>query len=45
MISHDETMPRLVMHGLPNAKPLFESLKQRVISVKRQRGVIKMDPG
>jgi membrane protein YdbS with pleckstrin-like domain len=45
VISHDETMPRLVMHGLPNAKPLFESLKQRVISVKRQRGVIKMDPG
>jgi membrane protein YdbS with pleckstrin-like domain len=45
VISHDETMPKLLMHGLPNPRPLFESLKQRVISVKRQRGVIKMDPG
>ncbi|HMB96567.1 MAG TPA: PH domain-containing protein [Tepidisphaeraceae bacterium] len=45
VISHDETMPKLVMRGLPNAKALFESVKQRVIAVKRQRGVIKMDMG
>jgi membrane protein YdbS with pleckstrin-like domain len=45
IISHDETTPRLCMEGLPNPRPLFESLKQRVIAVKRQRGVIKMDIG
>jgi len=30
---------------VPNPRPLFENLKQRVIAVKRQRGVIKMDTG
>jgi uncharacterized membrane protein YdbT with pleckstrin-like domain len=45
VISHDETMPRLVLASLPNPRHLFEQLKQRVIAVKRQRGVIKMDPG
>ncbi len=45
VLSHDDTTPRLVMHGLPDPRPIFESLKQRVISVKRQRGVIKMDTG
>lgn len=45
VISHDETMPRLAMRGLPNPRPLFDTLKQRVISVKRQRGVVKMDIG
>ncbi len=43
--SHDETMPLLVLHGLPNPRPLFETLKQRVIAVKRQSGVVKMDTG
>jgi membrane protein YdbS with pleckstrin-like domain len=43
--SHDETMPKLVLHGLPKPMQLYESLKQRVIAVKRQRGVIKVDPG
>jgi hypothetical protein len=33
------------LKGLPNPRSLFESLKQRVIAVKRQRGVIKMDVG
>jgi hypothetical protein len=33
------------MHGLPNPRPLFETLKQRVISVKRSRGVLKVDGG
>jgi hypothetical protein len=45
VLSHDDTTPQLVLRGLPNPRPLFESLKQRVITVKRQRGVIKMDPG
>jgi membrane protein YdbS with pleckstrin-like domain len=45
VMSHDKTTPQLVLHGVPNPRPLFESLKQRVIAVKRQRGVIKMDVG
>lgn len=43
VISHDDTNPVLLLQGLPNPRPLFESLKQRIIAVKRQRGVIKMD--
>jgi hypothetical protein len=45
VISHDDTTPQLLLKGLPNPRPLFESLKQRIIAVKRQRGVIKMDVG
>ena len=45
ILSHDDTTPKLIMNGLPNPRPLFEALKQRVIAVKRQRGVIKMDTG
>jgi len=45
IVSHDETTPELQMHGLPNPRPLFETLKQRIIAVKRQRGVVKMDVG
>jgi membrane protein YdbS with pleckstrin-like domain len=45
IISHDETMPRLVLASVPNPRHLYEQLKQRVIAVKRQRGVMKMDPG
>jgi membrane protein YdbS with pleckstrin-like domain len=45
VVSHDETTPTLELHGLPKPRPLFESLKQRIIAVKRQRGVIKMDVG
>jgi membrane protein YdbS with pleckstrin-like domain len=45
VISHDDTTPELRMEGIPNPRPLFESLKQRVIAVKRQRGVVKMDLG
>ena len=45
VITHDDTTPRLPMIGLPNPRPLFETLKQRVIAVKRQRGVVKMDVG
>ncbi len=42
IISKDETNPKLVLRGVPNPRPLFETLKQRVIAVKRQSGVIKM---
>ena len=45
VFSNDKTTPKLNLRGLPNPRPLFESLKQRVIAVKRQRGVIKMDIG
>ena len=45
VFSNDKTTPKLELKGLPNPRPLFESLKQRVIAVKRQRGVIKMDAG
>lgn len=45
VLSHDDTLPKLDIHGIPNPRELYEELKQRVIAVKRQRGVIKMDPG
>ena len=45
VLSHDETMPKLELFGIPNPRPIYEMLKQRVIAVKRQRGVVKMDPG
>ena len=45
VISHDDTTPHLMLRGIPNPRPLFETLKQRIIAVKRQRGVIKMDVG
>lgn len=45
VVCHDDTTPRLRLFGIGNPRPLYETLKQRVISVKRQRGVIKMDPG
>lgn len=43
--SNDDTSPHLFMNGIPKPRPIFDSLKQRIISVKRQRGVIKMDTG
>jgi membrane protein YdbS with pleckstrin-like domain len=45
VLSKDDKMPTLPLVGLPDPRPLYEMLKQRVIAVKRQRGVIKMDPG
>jgi membrane protein YdbS with pleckstrin-like domain len=45
VISHDDTTPQLSMRGIPHPRPLYETLKQRVIAVKRQRGVVKMDIG
>ena len=43
ILSNDDTTPELHLRGLPNPRSLFDTLRQRVISVKRQRGVIKMD--
>ena len=45
VLSNDTSTPRLPLRGLPSPRPLFETLKQRVIAVKRQRGVVKMDVG
>ena len=45
VVSHDESTPRLLLRALPNPRPVFETLKQRIITVKRQRGVIKLDAG
>ena len=45
IMSDDQTTPSLELKGLPNPRPLFDALKQRIIAVKRQRGVIKMDMG
>jgi membrane protein YdbS with pleckstrin-like domain len=45
VMSHDQTTPKLELHGVPNPRQLFDQLKQRVIAVKRARGVIKMDSG
>ena len=41
--SDDRSTPEL--RSVSKPRPLFENLKQRVIAVKRQRGVIKMDVG
>jgi membrane protein YdbS with pleckstrin-like domain len=45
ILSHDDTTPKLILHSLPRCRQLFDQLKQRIIAVKRQRGVIKMDTG
>jgi membrane protein YdbS with pleckstrin-like domain len=45
VISNDKTTPRLDLHGVPNPRSIFDALKERIIAVKRQRGVIKMDMG
>ena len=45
VLPHDETTPFLLLRALPNPRPVFEALKQRIIAVKRQRGVIKIDAG
>ena len=45
IFSHDDTSPNLYMRGIPNARQLFSTLQQRIIAVKRQRGVLKLDSG
>ena len=45
VISHDPTTPHLFMRGIPHARQLFTTLEQRIIAVKRQQGVMKVDTG
>lgn len=45
ILSTDKSTPRLELRSLPDPKRLLELLKQRVIAVKRQRGVVKLDMG
>ena len=45
VISNDRTTPKLELDGIPDPRRIFDALKERVIAVKRQRGVIKMDMG
>jgi hypothetical protein len=43
--SHDPNLPRMILHGLPRPQELFRLIEQRVIAVKRQPGVMKVDAG
>jgi membrane protein YdbS with pleckstrin-like domain len=43
--SRDAQLPLLVLRGLPKPQELFRLLEQRVVAVKRQPGVMKVDPG
>ena len=43
--SHDKETPSLFMRGIPHARQLFTTLEQRIIAVKRQQGVLKVDMG
>jgi membrane protein YdbS with pleckstrin-like domain len=45
VMSNDRTTPKLELHGIPDPRKIFDALKERVIAVKRQRGVVKMDMG
>jgi Bacterial PH domain len=45
ILSKHPTTPMLVIPSIPNAQSLFKTLEQRVIAVKRQAGVIKVDTG
>lgn len=45
VLSKHPTTPMLVIPSIPNAQALFKTLEQRVIAVKRQAGVIKVDTG
>lgn len=45
IMSDDQTTPSLPLNGLPNPRAIFDALKNRIIAIKRSRGVIKMDTG
>jgi len=45
VFSHDEKTPNLYMRAVPHARQLFATLEQRIIAVKRSRGVMKIDSG
>lgn len=45
VISGDATNPQLELRSVSGPRKLLESLKARIIAVKRQRGVVKLDMG
>jgi uncharacterized membrane protein YdbT with pleckstrin-like domain len=45
VVSHDVSSPRLSLIGVRGGRKIFDTLEQRIIAVKRQRGVLKMDAG
>ena len=45
IVSRDMTNPKLLLRSLSHPRQLLETLKTRIISVKRQQGVLKVDPG
>ncbi|HEX8324957.1 MAG TPA: PH domain-containing protein [Tepidisphaeraceae bacterium] len=45
IVSSDPTNPRLNLKSISNPRQLLETLKTRIIAVKRQRGVVKLDAG
>lgn len=45
VVSSDPTNPRLQLDSIADPRKLLETLKTRIISVKRQRGVLKLDGG
>ncbi len=45
IISGDATTPTLQLKSIASPRKLLETLKTRIIAVKRQRGVIKLDMG
>jgi membrane protein YdbS with pleckstrin-like domain len=45
VISSDQTTPQLALRSISSPRKLLETLKTRIIAVKRQRGVVKLDMG
>ncbi len=45
VFSNDKTTPKLELRGVPRPRDIFDNLKRRIIAVKRQSGVMKMDMG
>jgi hypothetical protein len=43
--THDPKMPTMTLYGLPRPQEIFRLIEQRVIAVKRQPGVMKVDAG
>jgi membrane protein YdbS with pleckstrin-like domain len=45
VFGHDPTTPKMSLRGLPAPAQIFRNLEQRIIAVKRQSGVMKVDAG
>jgi membrane protein YdbS with pleckstrin-like domain len=45
VMSGDSTTPQLALKSISSPRKLLETLKSRIIAVKRQRGVVKLDMG